>query len=95
MVDSQSFEEVTRRSSEKIHNSEFYIALVTNHYLMNPTCAIELGVAILEDKPIILLIKDGTQVSSSLKRIAQVCKTFKNSADFERVAIDALKAIVF
>lgn len=50
---------VVQDNAEKISQSEVFVSLVTPSYLNDPYCAMQLGLAILLDKPIYLLVKRG------------------------------------
>jgi hypothetical protein len=55
---------------EKLSNSHAYLGIVTPNFLEDTICAFQLGLAVMMDKPIILIVDEGTEISGKLKSIA-------------------------
>lgn len=80
---SEWMRQVVKRSGEKILNSEIYLSLFTKNFKEDPQCLLELGIAIMLDKPITLLVKDGASVPENLKKICVAIEYFKGPDDLD------------
>jgi len=69
-------EQVAKSSGKRIEESHIYMSLVTDGYKEDPKCALELGIALLLDKPIALMVCKGTQVPENLKKVAKAIEYF-------------------
>ena len=71
-----------KKEIAKIESSDVFVSLVTPEYLGdNWQCALEIGIAILLNKPIRLLVKEGTKIPNSLERLAEKIEYFKSEED--------------
>jgi len=61
---------VVEDSGKKIAGSDIYCVIYTESFMKNPRCALELGLALLMNKPIRLLVQKGTPVGASLRKVA-------------------------
>lgn len=59
-------------SGEKLAESAMYAGIVTTDFMKDPLCALQLGLAILMDKPIILIADKAVKIPESLVKIAKV-----------------------
>lgn len=59
-------------SGAKIEASGSFMSLVTKNYLESPLCALQLGIAVMLDKPIVLIVDKNTEVSKHLVKIASL-----------------------
>ena len=89
MSDEKQFQEwldSNKEAGERIKESAVYAGMVTDNFLKNPRCALQLGYAILMDKPIILMVDKDTKISASLTKIAKVIERvdFTNQDDLAR-----------
>lgn len=52
---------------EKIRDSEIFLSVYTKHYEDDPQCALELGIAVILNKPIFFLVPkdDGPQINKN------------------------------
>ena len=57
---------------DRIQSSNVYAGMVTSNFLDDPDCALQLGYAILMDKPIILLVDKGVKIPKALVKVADV-----------------------
>jgi hypothetical protein len=71
--------EAAARSKDNIENSEIYAGVVTKSFIEDPLCALQLGYALLLDKPIVLIVDKNVQIPASLVRAAKVIER----VDFE------------
>lgn len=67
---------VAEKSGRKIQESEVFLSLVSKNFLENPQCALELGLAILMDKPILVLAEEHLMLPENLKKIAKIVSRF-------------------
>lgn len=70
----------------KLKGSAIYAGIVGDAFLKDPACALQLGYAILLDKPIILIVDKKTKIPESLVKVAQVIERvdLNNEADMKR-----------
>ncbi len=61
---------IVKSSGEKILDCEIFCSILNQNFLLNPQTILEIGIALLHDKPIGLLVMTGTEVSEHLKKIA-------------------------
>lgn len=87
-MDDENFVEIFKQNVEKIDASNIYLSLVTENYVNDAYCALQLGIAILLGKPVYLLVKDSTQVPEKLRAIADKIETF--TEDSMQQALDRL-----
>jgi hypothetical protein len=55
---------------DKIEHSDAYAGLVTKNFMNDPLCALQLGYALLYDKPIILLVDKNVPLPKAVTRAA-------------------------
>ena len=67
---------------EKIEDSAVFMSLYTQSYKDDPMCALQLGIAIMLDKPIGIIAEDGVSVPEVLARIASGVETFSRDPTF-------------
>ncbi len=91
-------EENAKASEEKIESSAIFMAIHSKGMKESPLCALQLGIAILLNKPIAVIALDGEPVSPMLEKLAfavEHCKS--DSQDLKNVTqrifekADALK----
>lgn len=82
-------------SGVKIKQSQVYLSLVTENALKDPLCALQLGFAILFDKPIMLIVNKDAPVPKHLEKIAVAIERVDlcNPDDIDR-AQEAIKKLV-
>ena len=73
--------DIAKQSGEKIIDSELYISIFTKDFMDNPQCCLELGIAMMLDKPITLLVKEGTIIPENIKKVAMAVEFFKGPDD--------------
>lgn len=81
-----------KESGDRIKSSNVFLSLVTPNYEADPLAALQLGIAVLLDKPIILVVEKGTQISDNLRRLAKDAEYFdpKNKGSLE----EAVKSLL-
>jgi hypothetical protein len=61
---------------DNLDASHVFMALVTEHWLDDPICWAQLGYAVMKDKPIVLLVREGTPIPENLRRCARGIEVF-------------------
>lgn len=64
------FQRVVDRSGSRIQDSKVFMSIFTEDFKKNPQCALELGIAIMLDKPIALLVTKDTKITNYLRKYA-------------------------
>lgn len=85
------FRRIVADSGEKIQASTFFLSIFTDNFKQSPQCALELGIAVMLDKPIYLLAAKGTTVSPVLKKLASGIEFFEPGEN-EKASITAAMA---
>lgn len=57
-------------SGEKIRDSSMFLSLYSPDFTKNPLCALQLGIAIMLDKPISIIAIKGQKIPDNLRKIA-------------------------
>lgn len=80
-------EKAHKEDSEGIGSSAICSSIVSKGYLENPRCALQIGLAILMDKPLFLIVDKDQKIPASLVRAAQAIERVdtKNPADMRGV----------
>ena len=55
---------------DKIENSDLYAGVVTNSFMKDPACVLQLGYALLMGKPILLIVDKSVTIPPNLVRVA-------------------------
>ena len=79
----------------KIENSDLFVSLFTPGYKKDPKCAIELGMSILMEKPLLFFVPNGELIPRTLKLIADKIVFYDPSIspdDFGRMAMLEIEA---
>ncbi len=76
-------EEYIRELTGKIFNNEIFLSLVTEDYIKSGQAALEIGFAVLMDKPIRLLVKEGTTLPKNLIKVAEKIEYFRAEDDVQ------------
>lgn len=78
--------QVAERSGANIEQSGAFLSILSGNYKSDPKAVLEFGIAVLLDKPIYLLIPEGTPIAENVKRLA------RGVAFFKKEDPDSLKA---
>lgn len=70
----------------QIASSAIFFSLFTPNFLTDNVCALQLGVAIMLNKPIVLLVRQGTHIPEKVKKVSDYIEYFEsdNSKSIER-----------
>ncbi len=73
-------------SGNKIASSSLFAGIVTKNFLNNPLCALQIGYAVLMDKPIVLIVDKDATIPALLTRVAKVIERvdLENPEDMAR-----------
>lgn len=71
------------RTFDKVAGSAAFVALFTEAYQRDPTALMELGMALVLDKPVYLLVQAGTPIPDNLRRLARAIEAFSAADDVE------------
>lgn len=90
------FNQVARGKIKNVVNSSIFLSLYTNDYEEEPHLPLELGVAIMTDKPIALLVPNGTTVPNHLKKIAVGIEYWEkgDNKDYKRACTKIIKSTI-
>jgi hypothetical protein len=92
-VKDKEFNESYANLKGGIEGSHVFASLVTQSYLDSPECALQVGLAVMLDKPICLIVDKGRKIPANLIKIAKIIEyaDFKNAKDLERAAATVQK----
>lgn len=83
---------VVKKSGDAIENSSIYLSMFNKDFREDPKCALEMGIAVLLDKPIAVLAYDDTIIPENIKKMA-VAIEFVNEGDMESTNL-AVKRLI-
>jgi hypothetical protein len=90
-------EEYLRKAAEgtfeKLSESAVFIALFTKAYMESPITLLQLGMAVVLDKPILLVVKRGTSIPDNVRRLARAIEEYDTDDDFQFAAERLAKRI--
>lgn len=80
--------DATKRNADMLKKSAVFLSLYTKDYDKDPLCAIQLGLAVMLDKPIALIVLDNEPVPKNLLRCAVAVEYVpsRNKDDIEAAA---------
>ena len=85
---------VALSSGEKIEESSIFLTLLTDNYKSDPVCALQLGIAIMLGKPIVVVANDEIDIPDSLARIADKVEVYSEKEGMEKAVTRALKDLI-
>lgn len=73
-------------SKAKIEESHVFAGVVTGNFLKDPVCILQVGCAVLMDKPIVLIVDKGVKLPQKIVKIADLIEYVdtKNQDDMAR-----------
>lgn len=80
--------EAVKKREPIIKDATIFTAIVTDNFLKNPLCALEVGLAVLMDKPIFIIVDNADKVPAHLVKIARVIERVdtSNAEEMRRVS---------
>jgi hypothetical protein len=71
------------RNGKNLEKSSVFTAIFTESYLKSPECALQVGLAMMMDKPIILIADKNTRIPSNLIKVAKLIEKVDMSSQDE------------
>ncbi|WP_374029796.1 hypothetical protein [Bdellovibrio bacteriovorus] len=86
---------VAAKTEEGIRSSSVYAGIVTENFLTDPLCILQLGYALVRNKPIALIVHKDCQIPESLVKVAKVIERvdLTNPADLNRATESIAKMV--
>lgn len=81
------------RLHKQLEDTSVFLSLLTNNYKKDPRCLIELGFAMMLEKPIIIVAPTGTKIPRAILKIADVVEFFNGPEDLRLATQRALEKI--
>jgi len=72
--------EAVKRNREKIEQSRIFVSMLSANYHKEPLPVLQLGLAILLDKPIMVVAPNGTPIPETLRKVAHSIDFFDRDA---------------
>lgn len=72
MIQKSDIEAWLRENARQIASSTAFVSVISENALADPLCALQLGMAIMQSKIIVLLVSDKIELPEKLKRVADV-----------------------
>lgn len=73
----EALRQVAKENFEKISDSAVFMALFNEDMHKDPICLMQMGLAVYLNKPIALLVPEGSMLSGNLQRLAQRVEFYK------------------
>jgi hypothetical protein len=86
-------EKVAKDSYSKIESTTVFVSILSPESASDPACLLQIGCAVMMDKPILLLVLDGTEIPKHLEKIATIEKLKDLSNEEMERAIQRIKEI--
>lgn len=77
------YERAVARLFEKVKGSGAFLAIVSRAMAGDGQACMEIGMAVVLDKPLYLLVKAGTPLPDNLRRMARGVEEFASTEDLE------------
>lgn len=75
------YQEYLKDLHEKLLHSGTYLGIFSDDFKENPKCLIEIGMAVMLDKPIYLFVPVGTSIPENMKRLARGIEYYTSEED--------------
>lgn len=82
-----------QRITKEITGSEALIAIASSNYFRNAMCAMQLGLAIMHNKPIVLIVPKNTNLPTKLVKFADSIQYVDSPDDVTIAAERGLKEV--
>lgn len=69
------------RFFDKVAGSAVFLALLTDAYQRDPQALMQLGMAVVLDKPLLILVAEGTPIPENVRRLARAIETYTTMDD--------------
>jgi len=85
-VSDEALRKAVERTFDKVESSAIFVPLFTKAYSRDPRALMELGMALVLDKPIYLLVQRDTKLPENLRRLACGIEYFTAEDDVDLAA---------
>lgn len=77
--------DAARRNSEGMERSHIFLQLFTPGIRADPIALMQIGLAVVLDKPILLLVQEGIEIPDNVRRLARYLEEvdFRKDRDYE------------
>lgn len=75
-------QEIIDGSIAKLKQSRSFVAIISDSFLDNPQCLLELAGAIVLDKPMIFIVKTGVRLPKKIEKVADKIMYFDDDKSF-------------
>ena len=72
-----------RRLREKVERSDVFLGIVTQNYLEDPQMLLQVGMAVLMDKPLYIAVAAEVRLPKTLEKIAKRVERYSALEDIE------------
>jgi hypothetical protein len=69
------------RTFDKVNGSHVFLALFTAAYQRSPAALMQLGMAVVLDKPLLLLVDGDTKIPENVRRLARAIEVYTSLDD--------------
>ncbi len=70
-------------TNEKIRGSACFLSIFTKNYMDDPAALIQLAICMMQDKPLLLIVPDGTPIPAKIKKAADMIEFFKTEEEMK------------
>ena len=84
-------EDAYQRNYRLINGSQAFLSLFNKKMADDPIPAMQLGIAILLEKPIYLLVKNGEEIPDKMRKIADRIEYYESEEDLEQAINNLFK----
>jgi hypothetical protein len=81
MANEDFLRQAVRRSAEKMSDSALFLALFTKDYERDAVAVLQLGLAVLLDKPMGFMVQKGTPIPENVRRMARAIVEYEHVDD--------------
>jgi hypothetical protein len=77
------WQEIAAGNLQAIRESGLFLAIFTDAYTRDPLALMQLGLAVVLDKPVLLLARAGATIPENVRRMAHGIEEFHDLSDLE------------
>lgn len=78
---------------KQVKSSSVFLSILTPDYVDEPIAMMQLGMAVMLDKPLFLMVKKGTEVPETLRLIARKLVEFTDPESLKGAMVELLKDV--
>lgn len=76
----KSYKQVSEQSYNLMKDSAVYLGMITPEFFKDPICLLQLGLAVLLNKPLYLLVRKNVPIPQSLRNIASAIEIVEDDS---------------